>query len=280
MQNSIINNSGTINNNSGGTIDNRGSEHIIKNSGTISNSGTFNNDVGTISNFGTISNSNIFINTGRPGFGTITNECGGTYSGNPPTGNPPVASLNITCTVNPDRVIPSTAKDNYETNISATPSKEVKPIASSKEVKPIASSKEVKPTTPSKEVKPTTPSTEVKPTAPSKEVKPTAPSKEVKKGLNTIEVKAAIGDLKINIKDNEKALKILKSLETKISEAAKVSADNAVDPAIITQEIEKLRKELTQSDPPTLKSFKTLEDTLAQYSKFAIVNKAGGKGQG
>ena len=98
--------------------------------------------------------------------------------------------------------------------------------------------------------------------------------------MNTIEVKAAIGDLKIQIKDNAKALKLLKGLETKISEAAKVSADNTVDPAIINQEIEKLRKELTTSSPPTLKSFKTLEDALAQYSKFAIANKAGGKGQG
>ena len=131
-----------------------------------------------------------------------------------------------------------------------------------------------------KEVKPVAPSKEVKPVAPSKEVKPVAPSKEVKKGLNTIDVKAAIGDLKIKIKDNAKALKLLQGLETKISEAAKVSADNAVDPAIITQEIEKLRKELTKSDPTTLKSFKTLEDALAQYSKFAIANKAGGKGMG
>ena len=97
---------------------------------------------------------------------------------------------------------------------------------------------------------------------------------DAKKGLNAVEIKTAITSLKGELKANAKGLKSLQGLENAIK-TAKINADGTIDQTGINKAMSELKKELTASKSPALKSLKTLEDAIAKYSRFGIGKSTG-----
>ena len=78
----------------------------------------------------------------------------------------------------------------------------------------------------------------------------------------------------MELKNNIKGLKLLQELDSEIIKVAKIGIDKPIDLTGINKKLDVLKKELTASKSLALKSLKTLEDKIGEYSKKSQIARA------